>query len=149
MVSKTQIKSALLDLLEKKIDSVQVELTAIRDSANSETKSSMGDKYETSREMMTQEQNRLGAQLNLLVDQLNACTMIDTDKIFTEVSYGCLVQTDKSHFFLSVAVGQITVNGQSFFAISGEAPIAKAMVGKKVGEPFTFNKITQNIERIQ
>lgn len=148
MMDKNQIQEAYIDLLQQKMADVRIELDEVRKSANAETKSSMGDKYETSREMMTQEQNRLGSQLDLLTDQLAALQGLDLDKIHAEVKYGSLVETEKVNFFLSAAIGQLVVGQSTVFAISGEAPIAKAMMGKKEGEAFTFNNMPYAINRV-
>ncbi len=148
MISKNQIQEAYIDLMEKKISDVRSELEEVRKSANAETKSSMGDKYETSREMMMQEQNRLGSQLDIFSDQLGALRSVDLDKNHSAVSYGCLVETDKVNFFLCAAIGQLIVEKTTVFAISGEAPIAKSMHGKKKGETFIFNNVTYSIKGI-
>ena len=148
MISKKNIRDGFEDFLRKKVSAIEEELKAIRESAAAETKSSMGDKYETSREMMMQERNRLGSQINVLTDQLAALKMIDVEKNYSEVSYGCMVHTDNAFFFISAAIGQLKVEDQVFFAISGEAPLAKAMMGRKEGDSFSFNKKSFTIKRI-
>ena len=125
-----------------------MELEAIKESANAETKSSMGDKYETGREMMMQERNRLGSQLELAAEQLAAFNSIDPEKQYSEVKYGCVVLTESALFFLSAAIGKATVSNQLVFAISGEAPIAKAMLGRKANDSFTFNKKKYTIKEV-
>jgi hypothetical protein len=45
----------LLSLVEEKINTAKAEIESAREAQQNETKSSAGDKYETSREMMTQE----------------------------------------------------------------------------------------------
>ncbi|MEP1033816.1 hypothetical protein [Ekhidna sp.] len=139
MILKSKIRDAFVDLLHKKIADINVELEAVRESATAETKSSMGDKYETSREMMMQERNRLGSQIDVFTNQLAALNTIDTEKKYTAVSYGAIVKTDGATFFISAAVGQLSADGISVFAISGEAPIAKAMLGKQIGDTISFN----------
>lgn len=148
MISKDKIQAAFIGLLEKKVADIKEELNAVRESATAETKSSMGDKYETSREMMMQERNRLGAQLDVFADQLAALNSIDPEKEYDQVTYGCLVETDQIHFFISAAVGQLAIEGQSIFAISGEAPIAKAMNGKHRGDTFSFNNKSFTVKDI-
>lgn len=149
MISKEKIRDAFVDYLKQKVNDLESELVAIKESATSETKSSMGDKYETSREMMMQERNRLGSQLNVFSDQLAALNTLDVDKKFDEVSYGCIVQTSEAIFFISAAVGSLKIGELNYFAISGEAPLVKAMVGKKVGETFSFNKKNFSIKFIE
>lgn len=148
-VSKSDVHKTCRVYLEKKIEDLQEELSAVRESAIAETKSSMGDKYETGREMMMQERNRLGKQLDLLTDQRTALDAIDPDKICDEVKHGCLVCTDKLIFFLGTAIGQINIDGQQVFVISGNAPITKEMNGKKVGDTFFFNGVSHEIKRIE
>ena len=148
VVSKPVVHKACRDYLEKKIEALQAELDAVRDSAIAETKSSMGDKYETGREMMMQERNRLGKQLDLLTDQRATLDAIDPEKKCSAVKHGCRVVTDKSIFFLGAALGQIAVKGNQIFVISGNAPISKAMEGKTEGESFTFNGVSHTINRI-
>ncbi|MEQ9007846.1 MAG: hypothetical protein RLP12_08185 [Ekhidna sp.] len=121
----------------------------MRESAIAETKSSMGDKYETGREMMMQERNKLNKQLDICVHQLTALNAIDLDKIYTEVRHGALVETNKGLFFISVALGALEKEKVKFFAISGEAPIAKQMIGKKRNDNFYFNNQQYNISGLQ
>ncbi|WP_425392155.1 hypothetical protein [Ekhidna sp.] len=148
-VSKSEVHKTCKDYLEKKIEDLQAELDAVRESAIAETKSSMGDKYETGREMMMQERNRLGKQLDLLTDQRMTLDAIDAEKHCSEVAHGCLVFTDKSVFFLGAALGQIQVGEKQVFVISGNAPISKEMEGKKEGDSFTFNGVIHSIEKIE
>ncbi|WP_436515811.1 hypothetical protein [Ekhidna sp. To15] len=149
MISKSTIRAAFLDLFEQKIADIKAELEAVKDSATSETKSSMGDKYETSREMMMQERNRLGSQMEIMMTQVAALSRIDTDKNYSKVSYGCLVQTDGATFFISTAAGQLKIEKQIVFAISGEAPLSKAMMGRKIGDSFIFNGKSFNVKDIK
>ena len=148
MISKEKIHNGFKDLVEQKIKSLEVELEAIKTSATSETKSSMGDKYETSREMMMQERNRLGGQLDVLINQLAALNSIDLDKAHATVAYGCFVETDDVVFYICAAIGSLQLEGQAFFAISGEAPLAKAMIGLKEGDSFDFNRKSIHVKSI-
>ena len=58
-ISKPKVHEACRVFLMQKIENLSTELEALREAAIAETKSSMGDKYETGREMMMQERNRL------------------------------------------------------------------------------------------
>ncbi|WP_420575515.1 hypothetical protein [Ekhidna sp.] len=148
-ITKSEVHTTCRAYLEQKIEGLKEELEAVRESAIAETKSSMGDKYETGREMMMQERNRLGKQLDIYTDQLTTLESIDPDKSHDEVKHGCIVFTDKSTFFISSAIGQIDVNDQQIFAISNEAPIAKAMKGMRAGDIFNFNGTSQTIKKIE
>ena len=90
----------------------------------------MGDKYETSREMLQQEINNLQLQLNEQLKSQQILKNIQTISHKT-VSLGSLVETDKGKFFIAVSLGELSFNQEKIFIISAESPLAKAMNGKK------------------
>ena len=127
ILSKPVVLAACQQHITKKIKGLKSELDAVQESAIADTKSSMGDKYETGREVMMQERNRLAAQLDILSDQLAALNAIEPKKTHDEVRQGSLVETDKAIFFLSAAIGQVAIEDHQVFAISGAAPLGKLL----------------------
>ena len=145
-----QMKSELLEIIHQKIsEKIQKleQLIAETRASNNDTKSSMGDKYETSREMLQQEINNLQIQLNehLKSQQILKNINPNPHKI---VTLGSLVETEKGKFFIAVSLGEITFSQEKIFVISAESPLAKAMNGKKTGESFIVNNLTQIIKNI-
>ncbi|KIA82363.1 hypothetical protein OA84_10850 [Kaistella solincola] len=143
-------KSEILDLLHAKL-SEKIEnlerLIAETRAANNETKSSMGDKYETSREMVQQEINNLQIQLNENVKARNSLQFINLNP-HQIVGLGSLVETDKGLFYIAVSLGEITLGKQKIFLISPESPLANALTGKKNGDEISLNGNTQIIKNI-
>ena len=144
------MKSELLEIIHQKIsEKIQKleQLIAETRASNNDTKSSMGDKYETSREMLQQEINNLQIQLNehLKSQQILKNINPNPHKI---VTLGSLVETEKGKFFIAVSLGELSFNQEKIFVISAESPLAKAMNGKKVGETFIVNNLTQTIKNI-
>lgn len=139
MKLKERVHSESIKILEAKILNLKTEIDAIQESAISDTKSSMGDKYETGREVMMQERNRLGSQYDLYVKQLAILKNLDPSKSNASVAKGSLVKTDKGVFYLSVPLGNIKLENMSIFVISEGAPIAKAMIGAQTKTSLTFN----------
>ena len=64
------------------------------------------------------------------------------------VNLGSLVETDKGKFFIAVSLGELSFNQEKIFIISAESPLAKAMNGKKQGEFFSLNNLSQAIKNI-
>jgi transcription elongation GreA/GreB family factor len=126
------------EIVQDKIVSITRELEALNQSAISDTKSSMGDKYETGREMIQQERNKLGEQLGQLERQKIALGQLDFEKSYSSVSPGALVVTETANFFISTSLGK--VEGEvPVFMLSPVAPMAKAMIDLKPGDEFIFN----------
>ncbi|TZF99600.1 hypothetical protein FW781_06640 (plasmid) [Chryseobacterium panacisoli] len=115
--------------------------------SNNDTKSSMGDKYETGREMLQQEINNLQRQLNEVLNQQAVLQKITSDPS-EKVQNGALVKTNKGLFYISASMGEIVFENQKIMTVSAESPLVKVMYGKKTGESFTVNSIHQTIENI-
>ena len=143
-------KAELLELVKEKISEKikkLEQLIAETRASNNDTKSYMGDKYETSREMLQQEINNLQIQLNehLKSQQILKNINPNPHKI---VTLGSLVETEKGMFFIAISLGELSFNQEKIFVISAESPLAKAMNGKKTGESFVVNNLSQIIKNI-
>ncbi|MDN3691884.1 hypothetical protein QWZ06_06250 [Chryseobacterium tructae] len=143
-------KQEIINTIKAKItDKIQYfeNLIAETRASNNDTKSSMGDKYETGREMLQQEINNLQRQLNEVLNQQAVLQKISSD-LSEKVQNGALVKTNKGLFYVSASMGEILFENQKIMTVSTESPLVKAMFGKKMGETFTINNINQNIEHI-
>ena len=112
-------KAELLELVKQKIsEKIQKleQLIAETRASNNDTKSSMGDKYETSREMLQQEINNLQLQLN---EQLKSQQILKNIQPISHktVNLGSLVETDKGKFFIAVSLGELSFNQEKIFII--------------------------------
>lgn len=143
-------KQEILNIVTIKIrDKIQYfeNLIAETRASNNDTKSSMGDKYETGREMLQQEINNLQRQLNEVLSQYAVLQKINAGPA-EKVQNGAIVKTNKGLFYVSASMGEIMFENQKIMTVSAESPLIKAMFGKKMGETFTINNMTQNIENI-
>lgn len=143
-------KSKLLDIIKNKlIDKIQKFEQLIEDTraSNNDTKSSMGDKYETGREMLQQEINNLQRQLNETLNQQALLQKISPESC-SKVQSGALVETEKGLFYIVASVGEVICDNRKVMTVSGESPLAKAMTGLSNGQNFSLNSITQTIKQI-
>ena len=145
-MNKMEILALVKTKVEEKILYLE-NLIADTRSSNNDTKSSMGDKYETGREMLQQEINRLQNQANVFIQQRDFLKKISTHEN-SKVETGTLVETDKGWFYLSVSLGEFQFEGKKIFAISPETPLAIAMLNKKVGDNIVVNQMQQKIKSI-
>jgi transcription elongation GreA/GreB family factor len=145
-MNKTELIKLINQKLSEKIQNFE-KLIAETRASNNDTKSSMGDKYETGREMLQQEINNLQVQLNEVLKQQDFLKTIPV-KISDKAEKGAIVKTERGLFFISVSLGEITFENQKIICISPESPLAKAMNGKRKNETFSINNINQKIENI-
>lgn len=143
-------KEDLLHILKNKISEkilIFENLIAETRASSNDTKSSMGDKYETGREMLQQEINNLQLQLNEVIKQRDFLNNLSS-KPSVKSEKGALVKTDKGFFYISVSFGNIEAEGNKIFCISTDSPLAKVLEGKTESESISLNTITQKIQNI-
>ena len=146
MKASHEIKGALLKAcqqwVQEKITTAKTAMDEAQAAANSEEKSSAGDKYETARAMAQNERDQAAYQLAEALALEKIVKQIQVTPHSTTPSLGSLVITDKQSFFLSISAGKLEVNGQAFMAISLSSPIGKLLLQTEKGKSFTFNKQT-------
>ncbi|MBT8319360.1 MAG: GreA/GreB family elongation factor [Gramella sp.] len=136
---RSELIKACRDYLQTRIHIVKNAMEGLKDDLENESKSSAGDKFETGREMINIEWNKLSVQLNEY-DRLNHILhRIEDHKPSENVVLGSLVFTDKANYFLSIPAGEIIAGKHKFYAIGILAPIAQLLIGKKAGEKINFN----------
>jgi transcription elongation GreA/GreB family factor len=148
-----ELKSAVYQIaisqLKQKESLLAEERKNIIESILEEEKNSAGDKYETSRETMTQDLNSLEKQIkqsNLDLEELYRLqTIKDTPPTVQE---GALVQLGTEWFLLAVSMGQVKVGDKSIFLLSKNSPLGELLVGKKKGEAIQFRGKSQSINEI-
>ena len=145
-MDKSKILEIIRNKITEKIQSFE-HLIAETRASNNDTKSSMGDKYETGREMLQQEINNLQRQLNETLNQQSILQKI-TSEPSSKVQNGALVKTNKGLFYIAASIGEIVVDNQKIMTVSVESPLIKAMMGLQSGQNFSINNINQTIEEI-
>jgi hypothetical protein len=130
----------ILDQLE----GVRGQISDLKSSLESESKSTAGDKHDTGRAMIHLEMEKLGKQEQNLQKLLVLCGKI-TDSIKASAGLGSLVKTDKALFFLGVPLGKIKWSGQDVLCISLASPLGKLFFSKKEGEELVFQSTTYKI----
>ena len=119
-----------------------------QDSANEETKSSAGDKYETGRAMAQIERDRHAQLFDQLRQERAVLDRIDPDFVFQRVGLGALVTTSVGAFFVSVSAGMVVVEGQKVIAMSPQSPLGASLMGKQAGDSFLFQQKKGLIEAL-
>lgn len=132
--SKEEIYQKIIALLESQIQQAKHDLSLAKESRDSDTKSSAGDKFETGREMMQREMDKLSASIDIYQQQLGKIKSIDSNKRTDFVSLGSMIETNFETYYMAIGMGQITCSTESIYAISPESPLGVLLMGKRVGD---------------
>lgn len=142
---KQHIIEACKSNLADKIQALSLIMQEVTDSANSETKSSAGDKHETARAMMQLEQEKLSTQIADLAEQKKEFDIIDFTKTSSQIGQGSLVETNKGFFLIATSIGKIVVDDKTVFVISKKSPLAQQLIGLTTNAAFIFNSTNYQI----
>ena len=138
-VSKEGLIQACYDYLDAKVLVVRNAMNGLKEDLENESKSSAGDKYETSREMINIEWNKLSVQHHQYDQLRKILKRIEDQKSSKNIVLGSVVITNSANYFISIPAGEIRVEDQVFYAIGIKAPVAQKLFGKTKGDFFNLN----------
>lgn len=149
MEEKEILYQYCMDYVAQRKSRIQSEIANAQASANEETKSSAGDKYETGRAMAQLEIERNLQQLGEAEKLHQILKGINPDGTTAVVIPGALVTTTNGVFYMAISLGLITVDHKQYMIVSADSPIGKLLMGKKTGDAFMWNKQQLIIKTIQ
>jgi transcription elongation GreA/GreB family factor len=136
---KQELFQHCIHFVDQRIENAKSALSAAQEAANSEEKSSAGDKYETGRAMAQLEQEKATQQLEEAIRLKSTLLKINPEFSSPKASLGSVLLTDRTHFFIAISAGKMEVKGQSFFVVAPHTPIGKNLIGLEKGSSFEFN----------
>jgi len=147
----TDIKDILFGIcLEKnanRLNEVNYAITQSQDAIENDTKSSAGDKYETTREMIQQDLNRYQNQLQQAKADQHILEQIDLSTK-SKVALGAVVQTDLAIYFIAISIGRVDVDGDTYMIVSPSSPIGALLIAKEVNDIINFNGKMQRVLQV-
>jgi len=146
MINRKAIIHQLYQITEEKVNYFKGLIEDLRNS-NTETKSSMGDKYETSREMLQQEIRQIQSQLLNFQNHQNILNRIK-ELPSERIQLGSIVKSTFGNFVIATGLGEFKMEGEKFISISEQTPLAQQLLGKKPGDSFEINQTTYQIIEI-
>lgn len=145
---KKQLHQHCRYYLDDNISEIEAAIADRREAIAGETKSSMGDKYETTREMLQQDINMNNERLNKTKAELTVLNTIDPDVVGNIIAMGSLVYTNKGNFYIAVSAGHFTIDGLKYYMVSSSSPVAMHLKGKQQGDTFVMNNNAYVIEKV-
>jgi transcription elongation GreA/GreB family factor len=134
--------------VQSRINSISDTIASAQQSANEETKSSAGDKYETGRAMLQQETDRNTGLLNEAKKLMGVLNRISTSVTSARAEAGSVVLTNNGAFYLAVSAGSVVINNQTYFLVSQASPIGLKLTGSKAGDEFMMNGKAYQVKEV-
>ena len=138
MLTKSEVIAELDKQLLTKLSFLTTNLQHAIVSRNSDTKSSAGDKFETSREMAQIEIHKIENEI------------LKTQQFITDLASKAIqfIITNKGAFLISIPFGKLMVRSTEVFCISNSAPITKQLVNTEISANFEYRGVAYNVLEI-
>ncbi|WP_419213078.1 3-oxoacyl-ACP synthase [Maribacter sp. X9] len=147
-VLKEAAHAYCVQFVEERLKRAKLQITELEHALTSETKSSAGDKHETGRAMIQLEREKLGRQLAELEKTQQLLSKVPRARDTQTVGLGNLVITDAFSYYIAISAGEFKHEGKAIYCISAATPIAQLLLGKSIGQAFTFNGKTTSVVTI-
>ncbi|HTJ12194.1 MAG TPA: hypothetical protein VL547_09220 [Dinghuibacter sp.] len=131
--TKQRLKAWAEAFIQERVAAARAAMDEAQAAANSEEKSSAGDKYETGRAMGHLQKELHARQLTEALGDLATLHAVPTQAM-TACTLGALVETAQARLFISIGLGKQVVDGEPVIFLSPMAPLAKQLMGKRPGE---------------
>lgn len=152
MIKRRELKEQLLaqlhHLLDEKMEIAKHEIDLVKDARDGETKNSVGDKYETTHAMLQMELEKYQSQLGKMRTLKKELEQINPNKTYSKIEFGCLVICGSGNYFLSIPIGKVGVQKESYYCLSVASPIGMALLGKSAGDQIQFQGKTIVIKEL-
>ena len=135
---KQKLHTHCLSFVSERISAIDTIMEECQNAANSETKTTAGDKHETNRAMMQLDRENHAVQRVSALHDLNTLRSIDLNKEYEEADFGAVIRTDRGSFFLAVSVGKAHIDGEMFYIISMDSPVGQALLGAEEEDTIFF-----------
>ncbi len=146
-MKKSQIIEAFTEKIKSEYEAIKVALEETRTSTQTETKSSAGDKYETQREMIQLEINRMESQLVQLESTLRQWQSFKEES--STITWGSFVKIEMNgnaiHLLIGPSSGDVNIDGQVIKSISKDSPIGSVLWGRTSNDNVSFSNKTIRI----
>jgi hypothetical protein len=109
-----------------------------QESANEQDDNTEEKLFDSYREEMQNKRDMFAKQYEKVLEEMALLNKVDPEKAYDTASFGTVIITEAQSLFVAISLGQITIDGKAYFAVSPSAPLFKAISGKKKGETFMF-----------
>lgn len=136
---KLQLLTKCRQYADLRIATVRQAMDDAQAAANEESKSSVGDKYETGRSMMQIEGEKAAHQLAEAMKLKAVLDRISPDTHSKKIVTGSLVITNSAKIFISIGIGKLNLDGEDILVVAPTSPLGKALMGLSVNDRISFN----------
>lgn len=136
---KEELTAACVAYVEARIGRFNHTMRELEEALKPESRSCMGDKYETSRALLHLEFEKISGQVEQFNNLRKTASLIGNQPSSNTIGFGSVVRTTAANYFISIPAGEIEAEAEKFYAVGINSPVAQELLGKTTGEEFVIN----------
>ncbi len=133
---KKQIYDKCIEIHLKKIKHLESEMEEAQKSANEYGRQS--DVFDSHKMQLIAKRDMYAQQLKKEMEMLETLHKIDLTINHETATFGSVIITDMQKVFISISLGKISIENDTYYAISLQVPFFLALKGLKKGDVFDF-----------
>jgi len=138
-MQKEEVVAFIRGRLIEQAETCRTEMELAQQSANSEEKSSAGDKYETGRAMSRHQRDFYAGRLSESLSHIALFDAAIGRPATGKIQAGSLFKAGEQQFFVGSGLGLLTLpSGLKVVCTTADSPLGKSLLGKKEGEDIFF-----------
>ena len=138
-VKKGLIYNEIKENIDYRIEEIKHAISIQKESLETASEATAGDKHNTSRAMMHIEEEKLSQQLAQFLKLKKIINKISPNKITTSITLGSLIETNNGWLHISIPLGKLIIDKFEVMVVSLISPIGQALNNKEVGDSVQFN----------
>ncbi|MEO6301526.1 MAG: hypothetical protein ABIP51_00010 [Bacteroidia bacterium] len=135
---KNLIKSECIKQINKRITNAKAAIAQAQDNANSNDKSTAGDKYEISRAMGQLDSDMNTKQLVEAEQELAFLEKVDVSAVSDSIKIGSAFELSGILFFVAIGIGPLTIEDKKIMVVSSKSPFYENIKTMQAGQVFEF-----------
>ena len=137
---KTKVIQQVEKVLNDRLNALTFQVEELQQALQNDTKSSAGDKHETSRAMTQLELEKLSQQLLDVSQHFETFHRIRLVPPMKKSQLGSLIETSEGTYYLSIPLGKLAIENQVIiFCLSPISPLGQRLIGRSKDETIEFN----------
>lgn len=145
---KKLLKAECIKVINKRITNAKAAVSQAQESANSNDKSTAGDKYETSRAMGQLDSDMNAKQLAEAEQELNFLEKVDVSTVSNAIKIGSVFELSEILFFVAIGLGPLMIEDKKVMVISSKSPFYDNIKTMQAGQVFEFMNNMDEIKMV-
>jgi hypothetical protein len=145
---KAKLRLYCILMLRERLDNAEALINAAQESANNESKSSAGDKYETARAMGQIQKDMYLKQAQVIRQELLVAETTAVEIHRGSVKKGTVVLLNGLTIFICVGLGKKKIEEEIILFVSMESPLFKDVQKKQTGDHVNVDRSAHVIDEI-